>query len=800
MNEDPTLPIGAVSSAHAVPPPRAAAWGGFTLIARVGAGGFGEVYRAWDPSLQREIALKLLLPGAVGNGDAAAGEAEYESTLREARALASVRHPNIVSIYGVDRHDGRVGFWTDFVKGKTLSALVGDHGPYGFREAALIGLDVTRALSAVHRAGLLHCDIKPENVMREEGGRILLMDFGLSSLPQRGSHIAGTPNYMAPELLLGAPPSVATDIHAVGVLLYFLVSGAHPVKLSGLTLAEAAEASKHRTPLVDYRSDLPDVFLRVVNRAIALDPANRYTSAGQMAEALAECIGIAAPAPVPYQAPPPPPPSLTPTPTPTPTPYPYPYPLLSAKELKKLKQKEAKPGRRTRVLGAILVAVALIMRSCSDKDDAKHASDHKSDTTAETATAIAAAKSIAKSAGSDNFDDLTTAQELLLKSYKQSNVNAAAGKFKEILDDDPKSALAEAGLGSAYFLEYRNSPDPTLLEMSQTETNKAIKLDPDCAPAYVTLARIYATQGNNSLAMATAKKAMSIDSTNADAYRAIADVYYAEGHQAEAIENMQKAADLADKDWRFPMNLGSYYQAAGRLTEAKEQFQRSAELAPDNPMAYSNLGHLEIQLDQLDDARKDIEHSLEIEPQANTYDELGWLAVEQGRYADAIAADQKAVKLDPADFNSWSELGGAYWLVPEDRKQAEDAYSKAISLAEETRKKEPKNAELAAALADFYARLHETDRSRSMLRQALLLAPENPRANCHAGEASELLGNRAQAIHLIAKCIAGGYSYASIQRDPDLAQLLKDPAFQTALHAADAGKPKNPLDSSSEKK
>ena len=200
MYEDPTVPLGVDRPNHLEPGGGATAitaWGSFTLLARVGFGGFGEVYRAWDPHLQREVALKLLLPGVVGD------EAEYEAMLREARALASLRHPNVVPVYGIDRHNGRVGFWTDFVHGKTLSVLVDEQGTFGAREAALIGLDVTRALSAVHRAGLLHRDIKAENVMREQGGRILLMDFGLSSLDHAAANIAGTPNYMAPELFEG---------------------------------------------------------------------------------------------------------------------------------------------------------------------------------------------------------------------------------------------------------------------------------------------------------------------------------------------------------------------------------------------------------------------------------------------------------------------------------------------------------------------------------------------------------------------------------------------------------------------
>src|SRR5579863_8039069 len=97
--EDPTVPFTTSQENRAAALPPASAWGEFRLLARVGQGGFGEVYRAWDPHLQREVALKLLLPGAV------TGEAEYEAMLREARALASVRHPNIVPVYGIDRHD-----------------------------------------------------------------------------------------------------------------------------------------------------------------------------------------------------------------------------------------------------------------------------------------------------------------------------------------------------------------------------------------------------------------------------------------------------------------------------------------------------------------------------------------------------------------------------------------------------------------------------------------------------------------------------------------------------------------------
>ena len=181
------------SGEAASPAPAAATltrWGAFERLTCVGRGGFGEVYRAFDPTLQRYVALKLLLPSRLNQ------EQELNSLLREARAIARVRHPNVAPVYGIDRHEGRLGFWSDFVQGKTLSELLATQGAMGAREAALIAIDVCRASGAVHAAGFLHRDIKTGNVMREEGGRILLMDFGLTHARGTDEDASGTPKYV----------------------------------------------------------------------------------------------------------------------------------------------------------------------------------------------------------------------------------------------------------------------------------------------------------------------------------------------------------------------------------------------------------------------------------------------------------------------------------------------------------------------------------------------------------------------------------------------------------------------------
>ena len=244
------------TAGHVEAPKALDRWGPFESLQRVGRGSFGEVYRAFDPTLQRHVALKLLLPRGLNSDD------EADDLLREARAMARVRHPNVVPIYGVDRHGGRVGFWTDFVQGQTLWALLAAQGPLGPREAALVCIDVCRAVGAVHAAGLLHRDIKAGNVMREAGGRILLMDFGLTH--ERGTHTSssGTPAYMAPELLNGEPATIASDVYAMGVLLFYLLTGDSTV--AGGIPSNPCGARRRRRNLLDVRPDLPEALARVV--------------------------------------------------------------------------------------------------------------------------------------------------------------------------------------------------------------------------------------------------------------------------------------------------------------------------------------------------------------------------------------------------------------------------------------------------------------------------------------------------------------------------------------------------------
>ena len=263
-------------------------WGRFILLTKLGEGSYGDVYQAYDTQLDREVALKLLKPGR-SSAD------PTPRLLSEARMLARVRHPNVASVYGAGEHDGRPGLWMELVRGVNLEELLCSRGPMSASEAALVGLDVCRALAAVHGAGLVHRDVKTSNVMREVGGRVVLTDFGagrhLDGQPRR--QLAGTPLYLAPEVLEGRAATALSDVYSLGVVLFRLVTGSYPQGADRPGDGLGIHAGR-ATSLRDLRPDLPDAFVVAVERALAASPADRPPSAGALRAELGLVLGVPA--------------------------------------------------------------------------------------------------------------------------------------------------------------------------------------------------------------------------------------------------------------------------------------------------------------------------------------------------------------------------------------------------------------------------------------------------------------------------------------------------------------------------
>jgi TolB-like protein/predicted Ser/Thr protein kinase len=263
-------------------PSEPATWGHLRLIERIGRGTFGEVFRAWEPRLDREVALKLI---PARQSFTTSGESPL---IKEGRMLARIRHPSVVTIYGAEQIGDRIGLWMEFIRGRTLEQLMKDGAVFRTADVIRIGVELSRAVSAVHAAGLLHRDIKTHNVIREDQGRIVLMDFGTGKELEdsASSDLAGTPLYLAPELYAGGSATVRSDVYSLGVLLFRLVSRSYPVK--GRTIEEVRQAHE-RDERIDIRTLATHVrpaLMRVIERACDPQVERRYETADALARDL----------------------------------------------------------------------------------------------------------------------------------------------------------------------------------------------------------------------------------------------------------------------------------------------------------------------------------------------------------------------------------------------------------------------------------------------------------------------------------------------------------------------------------
>ena len=252
--------------------------GHYRILRSLGIGGKGEVFLAEDDHLERRVALKILASDRT--------TPERERALHdEVRAISSLNHPRILTIYEVGCEEGVEYMATEYVDGENLRELL-MRGPLAVRQAIDVAIALAEALSAAHEAGVIHGDIKPENVMVRRDGHVKVLDFGVARLARTKDRAArpfeGTLHYVAPEIFLGAKSNERSDIFSFGVLLYELLSGEPP--FDGQTMDETRSAILEKEPrrLRRLNRQVPVSLEAVVDRALTKDPAGRYQNASSL--------------------------------------------------------------------------------------------------------------------------------------------------------------------------------------------------------------------------------------------------------------------------------------------------------------------------------------------------------------------------------------------------------------------------------------------------------------------------------------------------------------------------------------
>ncbi|MBI2931444.1 MAG: serine/threonine protein kinase [Planctomycetes bacterium] len=277
------LPDEGASSPLAAPLP-GTEFGNYVILGVIGSGGMGIVYKARQKGLERTVALKILPAGPNAPAEL------ISRFLREARAAAKLNHPNIVPIHEVSSLDGTYFYSMDFVEGRTLSAFLKDRG-IGSRDALEIVWKVARAVQAAHESGVIHRDLKPDNIMVDPAGEPKILDFGIAktlstqSAPTATGGTLGTPPYMSPEQAAGAKDLDArADVYALGAILYEVLTGRPPH--TGETAVEVLRklASENPAPPSRLNPDVPRAIETLCLKAIEKDRAHRYGSAEEFAQ------------------------------------------------------------------------------------------------------------------------------------------------------------------------------------------------------------------------------------------------------------------------------------------------------------------------------------------------------------------------------------------------------------------------------------------------------------------------------------------------------------------------------------
>jgi serine/threonine-protein kinase len=264
--------------------------GRYSLERELGRGGMGVVYLAREVRLDRPVAIKVLPPAG------ASQPALRERFLREARTAAKLSHPNIIPIHAVDEAQGFVFFAMSYVEGETITDRVAARGPLPPSEGARVLREVAWALAYAHGQGVIHRDVKPDNIMLEAAsGRVLVADFGIAGLVRGaaglgGGEVIGTPEFMSPEQALGEELDPRSDLYALGVTAFFVFTGRLPFEAASATEVLAKQVTAPPPNVADVASGIPRRLAQLVEGCLAKDRTERPASAADVAERLSQTL------------------------------------------------------------------------------------------------------------------------------------------------------------------------------------------------------------------------------------------------------------------------------------------------------------------------------------------------------------------------------------------------------------------------------------------------------------------------------------------------------------------------------
>ena len=395
------------------------------------------------------------------------------------------------------------------------------------------------------------------------------------------------------------------------------------------------------------------------------------------------------------------------------------------------------------------------------------------------------------SATRKTLDDSSTKNARAYDYYEQgvgymqrgslADLDKAIDAFKKSAAEDPKYALAFAGLGGAYADKCGATKDPQWMSLAIDNGNQALALNPNLSLVRESLGKIYENTGKLDEALAEYRHAVELNPQSIVASYHIAKIYMLQGKYKDAEESYKRVIDRMPSLWLGYSGLGELYFYQGKFSEAAKQFQKMIDRMPDNPLGYENLGGAYTQMGKYDDAITVFKQGLSIKQSPEVWSDLGAAYMFTGDNAKAVDAMAKAVELNPHDHTLWRNLADSYRQVPALSDRAPATYEKALAAAQEQLKVNPKDKDALSGVALYQAHLGDKAEAQKSISKALQRAPNDSDVLFTAALSYELIGDRKKAIDELQKSLAAGFSLQDVKREPELQALRSDARYQQMI-------------------
>jgi tetratricopeptide (TPR) repeat protein len=371
----------------------------------------------------------------------------------------------------------------------------------------------------------------------------------------------------------------------------------------------------------------------------------------------------------------------------------------------------------------------------------------------------------------------------LLDYHKPENIDAAILQFEQALKVNSNFALAYAGLGEAYWQRYKADHNKEWLDKATINCGKALGADPKLADGHLCLSNVSRTRGDYEKALREIKQAVAADPNNVMSVMALGDTYDKLDKPAEAESAFKQAVALNPKYWAAYNWAGFYYYGRANYTEAEKMFRKASELAPGNQLVLENIGDMCLFEGRYQEAIGAFQRSIDLLPMMPAYSDMGEAYFYLHRYPEAISSFDKARALDEHDYLNWGNLGDALYWSPTRRSEAAAAYKRAIELAQERARINPKDQIAQIYVAEYSAMIGDKHTAMSAMQKAQELAPGDPEVMFRTALVYNQFGDRQHTLDWLNKAASANYSRTVIRDTPDFSSLQADKDFQRAISA-----------------